>query len=154
MKHAGHICGIALITVAFVSLVFAQLWFLDVNQPELSGVTPEQWMASFQRWAFICVASAGLASLLWYVLAQWAFKINRWENAGKRSIWISLFLLPTIAIVVSIIFVERAESGLRFEQYVFFLINGLLSYYFSTLLFSPSAFKYTPTGAKYVRHWW
>ena len=153
MKHVGHIFGIALITAVFISLVFAQRWFLDVNQPELSDVTPEQWMAGFQKWAFVCVGAAAAASFLWYVLAQWVFKINRWEDAGKRSIWILLLFLPIFVIILSVIFVERAKSGLRFEQYVFFLINGLLSYYLATLLFSPSAFKYTPAGAKYVRHW-
>lgn len=154
MKHAGHISGILFIIILFFFLVYLELWFLDLNPPQLpDGLNMEEWKASFQRWAFICVGAAGFASLLWYGLAQWGFKINRWEDAGKRSRWIFLFLFPIVAIILGVIFVERAESGLRFEQCVFFIINGLLSYYLATLLFSPVSFKYTPAGAKYIRHW-
>lgn len=155
MKHAGHISGILLVTGSFFFLVYFQIWFLDLNPPQLpEGVKIEQWMASFQKWAFICAGSAVVASLAWYLLAHGVFKINRWEDTGKRPAWLFLFFLPIIAIVVSIICVERAESGLRFEQWIFFLINGLIPYYFATLLFSPSSFKYTPVGAKYIRRWW
>ena len=154
MKHAGHISGITFIVVVFFLLVYLELWFLDVNPPQLpDGVEKDQWKASFQRWAFVCVGAAGFASLLWYGIAQWVFEINRWEDGGKRSWWVFLFFLPIVAIILSVIFVERAESGLRFEQCVFFIINGLLSYYLATLLFSPASFKYTPAGAKYIRHW-
>lgn len=154
MKHAGHISGILFILLLFFFLVYLELWFLDLNPPQLpDGLNIEQWKASFQRWAFVCVGTAGFASLLWYGLAQWTFKIKRWKDAGKRSWWIVLFFLPFLAIILSVIFVERAQSGLRLEQCIFFLINGLLSYYLATLLFSPSSFKFTPVGAKHVRHW-
>lgn len=151
----GHILGIAfIIGLFFFVFVYLELWFLEANPPQLSNdVTMEQWISSFQRWAFICVGAAGFASLLWYGLAQWGFKIHRWKDTGRRSIWILLFFLPILAIILSVIFVERAQSGLRFEQCFFFLINGLLSYYLATLLFSPASFKYTPAGAKYIRHW-
>ncbi len=154
MKHAGHISGIAFVTGLFFFLVYLELWFLDLNPPQLKeGLNIEQWKASFQKWAFVCVGAAGFASFLWYGLAQWGFKINRWKDAGKRSWWICLFFLPILAIILSVIFVERAQSGLRFEQLFFFLINGLLSYYLATMLCSPSSFKFTPVGAKYFRRW-
>ena len=154
MRHAGHIFGIAFITVLFLFFAYLESLFLDANPPQLpEGVKIEQWMASFKTWAFVCVGAAGSASLLWYFLAQRIFKINRWEDTrGKRPIWLLLSLLPTIAIVVSCICVERAESSL-IVVYVFFFFNGLLSYYLATLLFSPSAFKYTPAGAKQIRFW-
>ena len=154
MKHAGHISGILFIIILFFFLVYLELWFLDLNPPQLpDGLNIEEWKASFQRWAFVCVGAASFASLLWYGLAQWGFKINRWEDAGKRSWWIFLFFLPILAIILSVIFVERAQSGLRFEQCVFLVANGLLSYYLATVLFSPLAFKYTPVLAKHIRHW-
>ena len=153
MKHAGCFLGIVFITVLFVFLIYLELWYFDTNPIELGNVDEDKWMGSFQRWALICVGAAGFASLLWYVLAQWIFKINKWEDAGKRLIWILLLFVPIIGIVLSVIFVERAQSGLRFEQWMFFMVNGLLSYYLATSLFSPSSFKYTPVGAKYIRHW-
>ena len=151
MKHAGHISGMLFVTILFFSFVYLELWYFDMKPSEVDNV--DQWRASFQKWAFICVGAAGFASLLWYGLAQWGFKINRWKDTGKRSWWILLFFLPILAIILSVIFVERSQSGLRFEQCFFFLINGLLSYYLATMLCSPSSFKYTPVGAKYFRHW-
>lgn len=154
MRHVGHIFGIAFVTVLFLFFISLELWFLDANPPELlQGVKIEQWMASFQAWAFVCLGTAGFTSLLWYFLAQRIFKINRWEDTeGKRPIWLLLFLLPIIAIVVSCFCVERTESSL-IVVYLFFILNGLLPYYLATLLFSPSTFKYTPAGAKGVRFW-
>ena len=154
MKHVGHISGILFIIILFFFLVYLEVWFLDLNPSQLpDGLNMEEWKASFQRWAFICVGSAGFASLLWYGLAEWGFKINRWEDAGKRSWWMFLLFFPIVAIILSVTFVERTQSGLRFEQCIFFVINGLLSYYLATSWVSPSAFKYTPAGAKYFRYW-
>ena len=154
MRHVGHIFGIAFVTVLFFFFISVEIWLLDTNPPQLrEGVNMEQWMASFQAWAFVCLGTAGFASLLWYFLAQRIFKINRWEDtAGKRPIWLLLSLLPAIAIVVSCICVERADSDL-IVVYLFFIWNGLMPYYLATLLFSPSAFKYTPAGAKQIRFW-
>ena len=149
MQDISLVC--CLLQFFFFSFVYLELWYFDMKPSEVDNV--DQWRASFQKWAFICVGAAGFASLLWYGLAQWGFKINRWKDAGKRSWWILLFFLPILAITLSVIFVERAQSGLRFEQCFFFLINGLLSYYLATMLCSPSSFKYTPLGAKYFRHW-
>ena len=154
MRHVGHIFGIAFVTVLFLLFISFEVWFLDANPPQLlEGFNMEQWMESFQTWAFVCLGTAGFAGLLWYFLAQRIFKINRWEDTqGKRPIWLLLSLLPVIAIVVSCICVERTKSSL-IVVYLFFFLNGLAPYYLATLLFSPSAFKYTPAGAKRIRFW-
>ena len=140
MRHAGNFCGIAFVFIIFIFLVYAELWFFDTYPSQLpDGVTMEQWQASFQKWAFICVASAGLASLLWYVLAQWTFKINRWEDSSKRWAWMLFCILPSVAIVFSVIFVKKAEGGLKAEQLIFFLnkwIAILLFLYSSIFTFS------------------
>ena len=152
MKQAGYIFGIGFITFLFIVLAFiVEPLVFDANPPQLSEhVTMGQWRASFQTWAVVCVGAAGVASLLWYVRAQWGVKINRWEDTEKRLTWICLYILPIIIIVVSCFRVEHAESSLTWV-YVLFCLNGLLPYYFATLLFSPLSFKYTPIGAKGIR---
>ena len=155
MKHAGNFIGIAVIFIVFFFVfVDLEIRFLDTNPPQLpTNLTMGEWKASFEMWAYICVGSAGVASLLWYILAQWTFKINRWEDTEKRSTWVWLyFLLPFAAFIVSVICVKRTESSLTWV-YLFFFLNGLFHYYIATLLFSPSSFKYTPIAAKYLRHW-
>ncbi len=152
MEPIGNISAILLITVVFILLVFGELLYFDTYPPQMTtDVDIGQWRASFQNWASICIACAGVASLLWYILAQWGFKINRWEDTGgKRSIWFLLFLIPIIITVVSCIYVEQTENS-QWLIYLFFSLNGLLPYYGTTLLLSPSAFKYIPIGAKSIR---
>ena len=131
MKHAGNIFGILFITFLFFLLAFiVEPLVFDAFPPQLSGhVTMGQWRASFQTAAVFCVGAAGVVSLLWYALAQLAFKINRWEDTkGKRPFWGLLFFLPIIIIVVSCFLVESAESSLTWV-YVLFCLNGLLPYY-------------------------
>lgn len=155
MKHAGHFIGIAGIFCLFFFVgIDLELWFLDSNPPQLpSNLTLGEWKASFELWISVCVGCAGAASLLWYILAQWIFKINRWQDTEKRSTWIWLyFLLPFAAFIISVICVKRTDSSQTWI-YLFFFLTGLVHYYIATLLFSPSSFKFTPIGAKYIRHW-
>ena len=152
MKPIGYISAILFIIVLSILIFVGELFLLDTYPPQLPGdVTLGQWMTSFKKWASICIASAAFASLLWYILAQWGFKINRWEDTGgKRPIWLLLFLIPIIMTVISCIYIEPTESN-QWLIYLFFLLNGLLPYYVTTLLLSPSTFKYIPVGAKKVR---
>ena len=114
MHPIGYISFILFITVVFILLVFGELLYFETYPPQITGDVDDigQWMASFKRWASICIASTGLASLLWYILAQWGFKINRWEDTtGKRPIWFLLFLIPIIFTVVSCIYVKQTENS-------------------------------------------
>ena len=153
MKSAGYISAILLIIAVFgFAIIYVETFILEVYPPQLSGdLKKGQWIKSFQNWASLCVVSAAISSILWFMLAQWGFKIDRWEDTeGKRPIWCLLFLVPIIVVIVSCIFIKQTESSLLLV-YCFFLLNGLAPYYISTLLFSPSAFKYIPVGAKVFR---
>ena len=154
MKQIGYILGIVLITVIFsLIVILGELPLLSANLPQLpEGITIEQWETGFTTWALGGVGIAGLASLLWYGLAQSVFKINSPEDAkGKSFAWGLLFLLSVIgAIAASAIFAVQVESG-GFSVHLFFVLNGGLCYYLSTLLFSPSRFKYIPWGAAQIR---
>lgn len=154
MKHVASIFGILLITVAFSFFVFGEVFILDGNPPNLSNtdVSIEQWKASFQTSAFICIGAALTASLLWYGLAQWVFKINKSGSARKRLIWGLLFLLPIGAAILGVLSTMPVESGFTLG-YVFFFIDGVFCYWLATLLFSPSSFKYTPLYSKVFRRW-
>jgi hypothetical protein len=151
---ANMVCILVIIVLFGVAVIYVETPILETYPPQLSGtgnLTIGQWISSFQKWAILCVVSAGLASLFWYVLAQWVFTINnRGEGAGKRIVWVLLFLAPIIMSIVSSIYVEAAESSL-WRAYLLFALNGLLPYYLTTLLFSPLSFKCTPIGAKRIR---
>lgn len=152
-QHIIFILVTLLFTVLFIFLVLIvePIILEDYYPPNLPDtLTMEQWIESFQKWALICVGAALVAIVLWYVFAQRVFKGNNEKSYGKRGLWGFLFVLPLAAIIVSILSVEQAESSL-WLAYLFFIGNGLLPYYFSTLLCSPIAVKYTPIGAKGIR---
>lgn len=153
-QHIICILGILSITVLFIFVVFiGETALLDTFPPQLSGnLTIEEWVASFELWAYVCVGSAALASFLWYGFAQRVFAANNEKSYGKRGLWGFLFVLPLAAIIISILSVEQAESSL-WLAYLCFIVNGLFPYYLSTLLFSPVAVKYTPIGSVKIRRW-
>ena len=155
MKLAGYISAILLIIAVFgFAIIYVETFILELYPPQLPGdsdLIKGQWIKSFQNWAALCVGSAAISSILWFILAQWVFKIDQWEDTeGKRPIWGLLFLVPIIVVIVSCISIKQTESSLLLV-YCFFLLNGLAPYYISTVLFSPSAFKYIPVLAKPIR---
>lgn len=148
--HIGHLLGIVTVSVIFCVIILGEVSYFEANPPQLSNLTKQDWITNFEFWAYICVGSALFASFLWYIFAQRVFKANNEKSYGKRGLWGFLFVLPLAAIIVSILSVEQAESSLRLA-YLCFIVNGLIPYYLSTLLFSPVAVKYTPIGAKGIR---
>ena len=148
--HIGHLLGIVTVSVIFCVIILAEVLYFEANPPQLSNLTKQDWIANFEFWAYICVGSAIVASILWYIFAQRVFKTDNQKSYGKRGRWGFLFLLPAVAIGASILLVEQAKSSL-WLAYMFFIVNGLLPYYLATLVFSPVAVKYTPIGAKGIR---
>jgi uncharacterized membrane protein YfcA len=152
MKHLC-ILGIFVVIGIFFGIILVEVSFFDGNPPQIpSDITIEDWKASFQHWSAIVLGAALVASLLWYVSAQCIFKINKPKDAEKRLVWSLFALVPIVASVIGILSSERVESG-HIEIYILFVLNGLLPYYFATVLLSPSSFKYTPVLASLIRRW-
>ena len=152
MNSVLYILGIPLITVVFICIViFVEVPILEDNPPQLpENVTVGEWLSSFQFWALICVGSAALTSFIWCGFGQKVFKANDDKPSGKRGLWGILFLIPALAIIFSILFIEQAENE-SWLAYVCFIVNGLVPYYLATLFFSPTSVKYTPIGSMIIR---
>jgi len=152
MKYLGHLIGILTIQIIFYFLIYyVEIIGLEsgVVVPP-TGVTIGQWLDDFKYWAVLGITMAGVASLLWYVLAQWGFKVNKWTQTNKgRPTWLLFFLLPIAFAIWGIIKLKTPGQG-AWLAYLCFSVNGLLCYYFPTALFSPSAFKYAPLGARLI----
>lgn len=151
-EHVYCILGILFFTVLFVFLaIIVEPLALDALPPQLpTYLEMDQWMESFQLWALVCVGAAAAASFLWYGFGQNVFKTNNQKSYGKRGLWAFLFILPVCAIILSIFSLEEAESSL-WLAYLCFVVNGLVPYYWATVLFSPVSVKYTPIGAVGIR---
>lgn len=140
--------------IVWVGGIPLELYVLDRIPPELPETDLEEWKASFQYWARIVVAAC-LMSIIWYILARWCFKVNKIKDAGKRLWWGLFALIPIIAAILGgVIGIAEAKASLGlYLSYLFFGLNVVVCYYLSTLLFSPSSFKYTPLGASAIRRW-
>ena len=151
-EHVYCILGILFITSIFVFLaIVVEPLILESFPPQLrQNLTKEQWLESFELWALVCVGTSAVASFLWYGIGQNVFGANRGRSYGKRGQWGLLFILPGIAIILSILFIEETESSL-WLAYLFFIANGMIPYYLATLFFSPVSVKYTPIGAEGIR---
>jgi len=148
-----NMLGITFICVIFYFILIhiEEAVIYNMVVPE-AGVAIDQWLDDFRLLGLIGLGVAWVSALLWYILAQWCMKVNQSSQAGKRPIWFLCFALPVLTIVVTILLTPRALEG-EYIAYIFQFINGTLSYYLSTLWFSPSAFKYTPPMAKVFRRW-
>lgn len=153
LQHVICILGILSLAAFFVFLaVIVEPLVLDAFPPDLPTHLEnlDQWMESFELWALVCVGAAVAASFLWYGFGQNVFNANSGKSYGKRGLWGFLFVLPMCAVIFSIFLIEEAESSL-WLAYLCFVVNGLLPYYVSTVLFSPVSVKYTPIGAEGIR---
>lgn len=143
----------------------AAFWLVVIPRLELPvfdyvppQIPPEtklgEWKASFEEWARYAAGFACLMSIIWYILGQWCFKLNKVKDAGKRLWWALLGLVAIAFIIVAGMRLAQAESGPGlYLAYLFFVLNAFVCYYLLTLLFSPSSFKYTPVGASAIRRW-
>lgn len=146
------LCALFLLLVYEIASLFVKLALVE---PKEGDVSIEDWANEYTKWAGqygIGITSFGI--LLWYILAQWVFKVDDYKKSGKRNWWITFFLFPITGVIISllILVVSPIQSGF-FWVVLFSILVPILCYWITTLLFSPSSFKYTPWGASKIRHW-
>ncbi|HZE72494.1 MAG TPA: hypothetical protein VE135_23540 [Pyrinomonadaceae bacterium] len=153
LKHIGFIVAIVIIALlVFFFLIPFEDQLLDSLVTTGPEITLDFWRESFRFWALVGVGIALLAALLWFVLGQWWFSLDRWTSADKRTIWITLGVVALVAAVPGVVLTPAAQEGGRLA-WPFYLLNNLIVFYLSTVLFSPASFKYTPWASSYLR-WW
>lgn len=151
-QHAICIVGIFFLIIFFILAVyFLEPMLLKTYQPSLPiDLTIDQWIDSFQTWAYVCVGAAVIAIILWYLFGQTVFKTNHEKPNGKRVLWALLLILPACAVALSFYFIEETESE-PLLAYLCFMVNGFFLYYLATVFFSPPSVKYTPIGSMRLR---
>jgi hypothetical protein len=150
-KAAVHIAGMLGVAAVFLLL----LGFEEVqveSRVEPIGVRLPEWLGGFRFWGRVGIATSLVAGLVWYLVAQWKFKIDRFKESRRRVVWALLFLLPVLATIAAVYFTKPVQAGAWWAN-GFYCFNALAVYYLETALFSPSAFKYTPIGSQRIRIW-
>ena len=149
-----HFFGIGTVALLVFGLTYLEYFFMYSNVIPYAGTSLDMWVDDFVIAAQLGVyVTVGLV-LLWYILAHWSLKVISWQNGGKRLLWLMLGIV-SVAVSVGIGFAmtERTQAGGGWA-WIFYAMNPLILYYFATVLFSPTAYKYTAFLASYIRRWW
>jgi hypothetical protein len=152
MKHVMNLFGMIIVAVIFYAiLTFVEAqYLLPRSIIPVPGVRLDQWLSSFRLWGVVGIFTALAASLLWYILAQWVFRVNNLSDAGPRKVWGLLIFIPIVPAVAAWFFARQAQAGIVLAN-VLYCGNALLCYYFSTVFFSPSSHKFVPPLASVLR---
>lgn len=141
--------------ICYLMLIFLEVTWVYNTVTPLSGPI-EQWMPEFLEYGTYGILVAWLSAVLWYVFAQWIMKVNDISDSGKRIVW-GLFTVVALLPVVVFSIIQSLQSPAQEGMFVpplIYLLNFFITFYVSTLLFSPLSFKYAPILAKFVRRWW
>lgn len=155
--------GKFLILIGIMLFIFILFYFaiipgeqqmLDSMVSTGPDITMDAWLGSFENWAKFGISVSLSVALLWYMLGQWGFNLNRWTNANrnKRLIWLVLLAVSLLAAVPADLQTPRVQEWGRLAT-AFYAVNNLFAYYLVTLLWSPSSVKYMPFGATTLRYW-
>ena len=151
-RTAAKIAGIIVATVICSALAY----FVSsaVTGHSLANATNNmeysRWQDKFLSLTMAVGGLTGVCSLLWFILARWAFKINTAMGTGRRTVWA---ILAAVSFVGSII-VPRFYSvslGIKINVIVialFVLFFTVLGYWLLSIFTTPKSFKYTPVGAQ------
>ena len=131
----------------FLIIIVGAVWcehflVLRPNMPQLpDGVTPEDWSSLYLAWAYWVLSFALFASILWYCIAKFGIKVSN-LHVAKWWWWGIFLILLAGSGVAAYIFIMQNRGGAF--VYLFFIFNGGIFYYVSTLLCSPEAFRFIP----------
>ena len=158
LKHISFMVAMVVIALlVFYLAVPFESEFLESWVTTGPDLTLDTWRELFTYWAALGIAISLTAALLWFALGQWVFSMNRWTTANnKRTVWFILAAVALAAALPGMLLMPVVQEGGR-KAWPFYLLNNLVVFYFSTLLWSPSSFKYTPLGGSFMRplrQWW
>jgi hypothetical protein len=155
MRHLAYL-GFMILIAALVFLLMLYVEWPMILEPRVvpsNNLDLQDWLLRFSNLAFYGIVASAAASLLWYVLGQWFFKVDDWRKANQRVIWGLLVFVPFLSFALSWFLTPPAQEG-HFFAYICYLVNNLVIYILATVLFSPAAYKYTPLGASAIRRYW
>lgn len=136
---------IGMLVLAIVAVLLMFGWTTAIEAFRLvrptGRTTLAVWLNSFQNLSWIGIGVGLFASLVWYCLGEFVWKVAD----GKVGWWITLLVLSFCAALLPTIFLPSAQNlGLA---YVAYFTNFFLVYYLSTVFFSPDTVRYVPPGA-------
>lgn len=147
-SNTVNIIGIILISVA-VGLcwsIFQKDMLFSVVQP---GYDLLLWMYRFEVTMFILIGLNLLLALAWYMFTEFS-TVTSSESYNRKALWYVLALISILSCVIAIITVPNVYAGIL-ESVAVLSLNGIISFYLPTLLFSPIGYGINVPGRKLLQ---
>jgi hypothetical protein len=150
-KTVIHLAMIVVVYAIFFGLIYmmttAWLQALNVTPKEGEGA---DYRAAFQKWALVVMVVSLVATIVWYALAEWSFRVAVPVAQSKRWIWFLGLAVVVLGSFAAEFFGPKASLNGHVPT-LFYFVGGAGFYYLATALFSPVSYKYTPPGASSLR---
>lgn len=151
-RTIAKIAGIVIATL--ICSLLAYYISSAVTGPQLATLSNKMsynsWQDKFFKVTIVTGGLTGICSLIWFILARFAFKINSAFSTGRRTIWA---LLAAVSFFGSILIPRfySASQGIQINIVIialFVLFFTVVGYWLVGIFVTPKPFKYTPLGAQ------
>ena len=156
-KTVIHLVAIVVLYALFYGLIYVMAVNAGGGQPLLqkanvvaSDGDGEKYREDFRKWTQILMGVSFAATLVWYVSAEWSFRVAIPVAVSKRLIWFLWLAVTVLAAFAAEFWGPKASLNGHIPT-LFYFLGGAGFYYLATALFSPVNYKYTPPGAVFVR---
>ncbi len=135
-----------------IAMFLIQPWLYQSGVLAITDVEVDNWIAEkYMTGAAIVFATALAATLFWYLIALRARITASHEASPLRLAWAFLLLVPIIGIGVALFFFNGSNEALL-SLTLFYVLDIMVVYWFSTAISSPGLLKFVPPGSFTVRH--
>ncbi len=141
---------VSILGAVLVFLVQPGLYQSDIIA--LTDVEVSDWVAEkYMPGAAIVFGTALGATVLWYVVALRS-KVTAFKEASSMRLWwAAIFIIPVLGICSALYFFNDSNDAVL-SLAIFFVIDSLIVFWFSTAIASPGLLKFVPPGSFTVRH--
>jgi len=146
----GSVIAIFISVIIFFVLLPLEKYVLESIWQVLPipGIKQPVWLENFISVGIMCLLFSLGCTALWLVAGFFFYRIIDWKKAGGRQFWVGLFVIMLLVIIVAGYFLNlQTQDAGRYIASFFYAINGLIIYWLTSLLQSPSNVKFAPFGS-------
>lgn len=143
--------------IGFLALLPAERYvfenWLDITP--LAGTTQQEWLQTFTDIGFYMLLIALMSTFFWHIAGYFKYRIIDWTSAGGWRVWFSILVIMTIVIIIfGYWWTDQTQDVGRYFATAVYVFNGVLVFWLSSLILSPSTVKYAPPGTIRLKKLW
>ena len=140
--------------ICFLALLPSEKYLLEnwLEITPLAGTTQQEWLQTFIDMGFYTLIIAAIFTVFWHTVGYFKYQILNWKSAGGNGFWwICLILMMIVIVIFGYLVISPTQDIGRYISSALYTLNGVIIFWLSSLILSPSTVKYAPLGA--MRFW-